>query len=163
MSAWHDPDCTVVDTFLEKSQFRPGSRPTYRWFLRSFENVARRHPAVDRQMLDVWLKEMEKCWRMPTLLNQVCIVDRFLDHLVEIGLIAENPVAVLRHRYNVKQSKPIWRALASPNPDEALAALRRPAPFGSVLGDFMREHVALMRSRGYQYETQAQIVSHSVV
>ena len=106
-------------------------------------------------MLDVWLKEMEKCWRMPTLLNQVCIVDRFLDHLVEIGLIAENPVAVLRHRYNVKQSKPIWRALASPNPDEALAALRRPAPFGSVLGDFMREHVALMRSRGYQYETQA--------
>ena len=155
MSAWHDPDCTVVDAFLEKSQFRPGSRPTYRWFLHSFEDVARRHPAVDRQMLDAWLKEMEKRWRMPTLLNQVCIVDRFLDHLVEIGLIAENPVAVLRHRYNVKQSKPIWRALASPNPDEALAALRRPAPFGSVLGDFMREHVALMRSRGYQYETQA--------
>jgi integrase/recombinase XerD len=155
MSAWHDPDCTVVDAFLEKSQFRPGSRPTYRWFLRSFENVARRHPAVDRPMLDVWLKEMEKRWRMPTLLNQVCIVDRFLDHLVEIGLIADNPVAVLRHRYNVKQSKPIWRALASPNPDEALAALRRPAPFGSALGDFMREHVALMRSRGYQYETQA--------
>lgn len=106
-------------------------------------------------MLDVWLKEMEKRWRMPTLLNQVCIVDRFLEHLVEIGLIAENPVAVLRRQYNAKQNKPIWRALASPNPDEALAALRRPAPYGSVLGDFMREHVALMRSRGYQYETQA--------
>ncbi|MBB6125719.1 tyrosine-type recombinase/integrase [Sphingobium subterraneum] len=98
---------------------------------------------------------MEKRWRMPTLLNQVCIVDRFLEHLVEIGLIAENPVAVLRRQYNAKQNKPIWRALASPNPDEALAALRRPAPYGSVLGDFMREHVALMRSRGYQYETQA--------
>ncbi|MBB6125716.1 hypothetical protein FHS92_003480 [Sphingobium subterraneum] len=25
MSAWHDPDCTVVDAFLEKSQFRPVS------------------------------------------------------------------------------------------------------------------------------------------
>ena len=155
MSAWHDPDRTVVDAFLVKSQFRPGSVPTYRWFLCTFEDVARRHPAVDRQMLDAWLKEMQKRWRLSTLLNQVCIVDRFLDHLVEIGLIAENPVAVLRHRYNVKQSKPIWRALASPNPDEALAALRRPAPFGSALGDFMREHVALMRSRGYQYETQA--------
>ena len=155
MSAWHDPDRTVVDAFLVKSQFRPGSVPTYRWFLRSFEGVARHHTAVDRRMLETWLKEMENQWRLQTLLNQVCIVDRFLDHLVEIGLIAENPVAVLRHRYNVKQSKPIWRALASPNPDEALAALRRPAPFGSVLGDFMREHVALMRSRGYQYETQA--------
>lgn len=155
MSAWHDPDRTVIEAFLGKPQFRPGGRPTYRWFLRSFETVARRHPAVDLQMLDVWLKEMEKRWRMPTLLNQVCIVDRFLDHLVEMGLIAENPVAVLRRQYNVKQSKPIWRALASPDPDEALAALRRPAPFGSVLGVFMQEHVALMRSRGYQYETQA--------
>ena len=116
MSAWHDPDRTVIDAFLEKSQFRQGSRPTYRWFLRSFENVARRHPAVDRPMLDVWLKEMEKRWRMSTLLNQVCIVDRFLDHLVEIGLIPDQPVAVLRRQYNVKQSKPIWRALSSPNP-----------------------------------------------
>ena len=155
MSAWHDPDRTVVDAFLVKSQFRPGSVPTYRWFLRTFEDVARRHPAVDRQMLEAWLKEMARRWRMSTLLNQVCIVDRFLDHLAEIGLIADNPIVALRRRYNVKQSKPIWRALASPNPDESLAALRRPAPFGSVLGDFMQDHVMLMRSRGYQYEAQA--------
>ena len=154
MSAWHDPDRTVVDAFLVKSQFRPGSVPTYRWFLRTFEDVARRHPAVDRQMLEAWLKEMARRWRMSTLLNQVCIVDRFLDHLAEIGLIADNPIVALRRRYNVKHSKPIWRALASSNPDEELAALRQPAPFGSVLGDFMRDHVALMHSRGYQYETQ---------
>ena len=155
MSAWHDPDRTVVDAFLVKSQFRPGSVPTYRWFLRSFEGVARHHTAVDRRMLETWLKEMENQWRLQTLLNQVCIVDRFLDHLVEIALIVDNPVATLRRQYNVKQSKPIWRALASPNPDEALAGLRRPAPFGSVLGDFMHDHVMLMRSRGYQYEAQA--------
>ncbi len=155
MSAWHDPDRTLVDTFLAKPQFRPASRPTYRWFLRSFEDVARHHPAVDRQMLEAWLKEMAKRWRLSTLLNQVCIVDRFLDHLAEIGLIAGNPIAALRRQYNFKRSKPIWRALASSNPDEELAALQRPAPFGSVLGNFMRDHVALMRSRGYQYETQA--------
>ena len=137
MSAWHDPDRTVVDAFLVKSQFRPGSVPTYRWFLRSFEGVARHHTAVDRRMLETWLKEMENQWRLQTLLNQVCIVDRFLDHLVEIALIVDNPVATLRRQYNVKQSKPIWRALASPNPD------------------FMHDHVMLMRSRGYQYEAQA--------
>src|SRR3546814_18294839 len=96
MSAWHDPDRTVVDAFLVKSQFRPGSVPTYRWFLRTFEDVARRHPAVDRQMLEAWLKEMARRWRMSTLLNQVCIVDRFLDHLAEIGLIADNPIVALR-------------------------------------------------------------------
>jgi integrase len=106
-------------------------------------------------MLEAWLKEIAMRWRSPTLLNQVCIVDRFLDYLVEMGLIANNPVAELRRQHNVKQNKPIWRALASPSPDEALAALRRPAPFSSVLGDFMRDHVMLMRSRGYQYEAQA--------
>ena len=105
MSAWYDPDRTVIDAFLEKSQFRPGSRPTYRWILRSFEDVARRHPAVDRQTLDAWLKEMEKRWRLPTLLNQVCIVDRFLDHLVEIRLIAENLPLAVADDNNVQKSQ----------------------------------------------------------
>jgi integrase/recombinase XerD len=154
MSAWPDPDCTVVADFLEASQFGQSSRRTYRSILRSFEDVALRHPAIDRQMLEAWLKEMEMRWRLPSLLNQVCIVDRFLDYLVEIGLIANNPVAELRKQRNVKHNKPIWRALASPDSDDALAALHRPAPFDSVLGDFMRDHVVLMRSRGYQYETQ---------
>lgn len=155
MSAWHDPDRNVIDAFLEKSQFRPGSRPTYRWFLRSFEDVALRHSAVDRQMLEDWLGEMATRWKLSTLLNQVCIVDRFLDYLVQNELIPNNPVAELRRQHNIKQNKPIWRALASPNPDEALADLHRPAPYGSVLGEFMRDHVTLMRNRGYQYEAQA--------
>ncbi|GLO79870.1 tyrosine-type recombinase/integrase [Sulfitobacter pontiacus] len=155
MSAWHDPDRTVIDAFLDKSQFRPGSRPTYRWFLRSFEEVALRHPAVDRQMLDDWLGGMATRWKLSTLLNQVCIVDRFLDYLAQNELIPGNPVAELRRQHNIKQNKPIWRALSSPNPDEALADLHRPAPYGSILGEFMRDHVTLMRNRGYQYEAQA--------
>ena len=102
-------------------------------------------PAVDRQTLEAWLREISH-WQPSTLLHRARIVDRFLDHLVELELIASNPIAVLRAEYNVKQSRPIWRALASRMPDQALAALRRPKPFGSVLGEIMREHVALMRS-----------------
>ena len=155
MSAWHDLDHSVIENFLKASRFGQSSCLTYRFFLRSFEAVARRHPAVDRQMLEAWLGEMAPRWNLPTLLNQVCIVDRFLDHLVRNEMIGSNPVAELRRQHNIKQNKPIWRALASSNPDEALAALRQPAPFGSVLGDFMRDHVALMRNRGYKYEAQA--------
>ena len=154
MSAWHDPERAVIADFLQASQFGQSSCRTYRCILRSFEDVARRHPALDRQMLEAWLKEMVTRWRLPVLLNQVCIVDRFLDYLADTGVIADNPVAELRRQHNVKQNKPIWRALASPYPDDALAALRQPAPFGSALGDSMRDHVALMRRRGYQYETQ---------
>lgn len=155
MSAWHDRDRTVVENFLLESRFRQRSCATYRTILRSFEDVARRHSAVDRQMLEAWLGETATRWKLSSLLNQACIVDRFLDYLVRNKLIASNPVTDLRNQYNVKQCKPIWRALASSNPDEALAALHRPAPFGSVLGEFMRDHVTLMRSRGYKYEAQA--------
>jgi len=50
---------------------------------------------------------------------------------------------------------PVWRALTSDDPEHALAELRQPKPFGSVLGARMAEHVALMRRRGYKYVTQA--------
>jgi hypothetical protein len=42
-----------------------------------------------------------------------------------------------------------------PNPDQALEALRQLPPFGSVLGDLMRNHIALMHTRGFRYETEA--------
>ncbi|WP_246524703.1 hypothetical protein [Sphingobium phenoxybenzoativorans] len=146
MSAWHDPDRTVVDAFLVKSQFRPGSVPTYRWFLapsRCCPPASGGGPADARRLAEGDAKTLAIVDAAQSGLH----CRPLLDHLVEIGLIADNPVAALRRRYNVKQSKPIWRALASPNPDESLAALRRPAPFGSVLGDFMQDHVMLMRSR----------------
>ena len=87
MSMWHDSGHTVVEDFLRTSRFGQRSSHTYRSILRSFEDVARRHPAVDRQMIEDWLGEMATRWKLSTLWNQVCIVDRFLDYLVQNELI----------------------------------------------------------------------------
>ena len=156
MSAWPDPDRAVIARYLGKLRLRrTNSCAYYRRVLHGFQDVAERHPAIDRQMLEVWLREWGTCWYPSTLLHRARIVDRFLDHLVENEVIASNPIAVLRGEYSVKQSRPIWQALMSLTPDHALAALRQPKPFGSVLGEIMRDHVALMRGRGYRYTTQA--------
>ena len=156
MNAWPDPDRAVIARYLGTLRLRStNSRSYYRRVLHGFQDVAERHPAIDRHMLEVWLREWGTCWYPSTLLQRAHIVDRFLDHLVERELIASNPIAVLRGEYSVKQSRPIWQALMSLRPDHALAALRRPKPFGSVLGEIMRDHVALMRGRGYRYATQA--------
>ena len=152
MNAWTDTTGAVVEDFLQASQFRKNSAYTYRFILRRFEGVARRYPAVNQQMLRAWLKDIEKRWRSP--LDDMHIVNRFLDYLVERGFIEENPIATLRAEYNVKNKKLVWAALASAKPDEALEAIRRPKPFDSVLGPFMRDHAKLMRGRGYKYETQ---------
>lgn len=87
-------------------------------------------------------------------MHRTRIVDRFLDHLAQTGMIDRNPVTDLRGACNIKQCKPVWRALASSSPDRAFAALYQPKPFGSVLGEIMSEHVALMRRRGYKYAAQ---------
>jgi len=156
MTAWTDPDRAIMTRYLGKLRLRSAiSRTYYRQVLHSFRDVAERHLAIDRQTLEDWLRESGARWHPSTLLHRARIVDRFLDHLVGLGLITGNPIVALRSEYSVKQSRPIWRALASSMPDQALAALRRPKPFGSVLGETMREHVERMRTRGYRYTTQA--------
>jgi integrase len=88
-------------------------------------------------------------------LHRTRIIDRFLDHLLETGAIERHPVVILRDECNIKQCMPVWRALASRDPDGALAKLRQPRPFGGALGEMMAEHVALMRNRGYKYASQS--------
>lgn len=155
MTTWPDPDRTIITRYLANLRLRSvTSRIYYRQALHSFQDVVERHPGLDHQTLQRWLQENATRWRPSTLLGHARIVDRFLDHLVGLELIAENPIVELRGEYSVKQSRPIWRALASAMPDRALTELRRPKPFGSVLGEVMRDHVTLMRSRGYRYTTQ---------
>src|SRR5579863_7531175 len=156
MTAWTDPGRAVVARYLGTLRLRSAnSRIYYRQVLDGFQDIAERHLAIDLQTLEDWLRENGEHWHPSTVLHRAHIVDRFLDHLVGQGLITSNPIEVLRSEYSIKQSRPIWRALTSPMPDQALARLRRPKPFGSVLGETMREHIERMRSRGYRYTTQA--------
>jgi integrase len=81
------------------------------------------------------------------------MVDGFLKFLVREGSIASNPVAELRTKYCAKGSETILRALLAPEPDKALEAVRQLPRFGSVLGEIMSNHIALMRTRGFRYDT----------
>ena len=110
---------------------------------------------ISRDVLEAWLRERSAHWPESTLLHRARIVNRFLDFFVREALIVSNPVAELRAEYRAKSDKAIMRALLAPDPDQALETLRQFPPYGSVLGDFMRDHIALMRSRGYRYQTQA--------
>ena len=155
MTVWPDTDRRSVSRYLAQLRLSSHARSVYTQVLHDFQAVAERRRTVDRKTLEAWLRKWAAHWQPKTLLHRARIVDRFLDHLVKRELITSNPIAVLRSELSVKQSRPIWRALASRKPDQALEALRRPKPFGSVLGEIMREHVERMRKRGYRYVTQA--------
>jgi integrase/recombinase XerD len=155
MTHWPDADRVVIARYLGGLRLHSAnSRTYYRQVLNSFQDVAERHAELDRHTLAAWSQEFAARWTTSTLLHRTRIVDRFLDHLAQTQVIDHNPVAALRGACNIKQSKPVWRALASASPGRALAELRQPKPFGSVLGGIMSDHVALMRSRGYKYTAQ---------
>ncbi|MFN2273985.1 MAG: tyrosine-type recombinase/integrase [Anaerolineales bacterium] len=160
MSIWPDADKRTIERYLGQRRFRdPGSRTRYRHILLGFQERMPRqeHPTshLSRDDLRVWLREGAACWAASTVMHRALIVDRFLDFLATEGLIASNPVADLSAEYHVKSHRAILWALLADDPDQALEALRELPPFGSVLGDLMRDHIALMRSRGFRYQAQA--------
>lgn len=152
---WPDPDRTTIGRYVASLDLRSmKSRTCYRQVLHGFQDVAERYEALDQEVLLAWLRESAIRRAASTLLHRTRIIDRFLERLVELGAIERSPVAALRDECNIKQCMPIWRALASRDPERALAELRQPRPFGSVLGEMMAEHVAMMRRRGYKYTSQ---------
>lgn len=160
MSIWPDADGKIIERHLAQLRLRhPSSPTTYRRILHSFQEVAARQPAkttlVARETLETWLRERAQVWARPTLLHHARIINRFLDYLVQEGFAASNPIDELRAAHQARSDKAVLRALLSPDADQALEALRQFPAFGSVLGDLMRNHIALMRARGYRYQTQA--------
>jgi integrase/recombinase XerD len=160
MKTWPDSDGAVVARYLGQLRLRYSISPTlYRQALHSFQKIVVRMQCPPSQVsldaFEAWLRERAMHWSGSTLLHRARIVSRFLDFLVQEKLIASNPIVDLRAEYCAKSSKAILRALLAPDPDQALAALRQFPPFGSVLGELMRNHIALMRSRGLRYQTQA--------
>tara|TARA_R110000868_G_scaffold226030_3_gene478393 strand:+ start:908 stop:2275 length:1368 start_codon:yes stop_codon:yes gene_type:complete len=156
---WPDPDRAIIGHYVASLDLRSlKSRTCYGQVLHGFQDVAERYEALDQEVLLAWLRESAIRRAPSTLLHRTRIVDRFLERLVEIGAIQRNPVVALRDECNIKQCMPIWRALASRDPEQALAQLRQPRPFGSVLGEMMAEHVAMMRRRGYKYTSQPQLL-----
>ena len=152
---WPDPDRAIIGRHVASLDLRSmKSRTCYRHVLHGFQDVAERYEALDQEVLLAWLRESAIRRAASTLLHRTRIIDRFLERLVEIGAIQGNPVAALRDECNIKQCMPIWRALGSRDPEQALAELLQPRPFGSVLGEMMADHVAMMRRRGYKYTSQ---------
>ncbi len=155
MTTWPDPERQLIARYLAGLGLRStDSRARYKQVLHGFQDVAECHAELGQDVLVAWMRASSDRWAATTQLHRTRIIDRFLDHLLEAGAIDSNPIVALREACNIKQCKPVWRAFASESPDRALAELRQPRPFGSVLGGIMAEHVALMRNRGYKYASQ---------
>ena len=92
MTVWPDTDRRSVSRYLAQLRLSSHARSVYTQVLHDFQAVAERRRAVDRKTLEEWLREWGAHWQPTTLLHRARIVDRFLDHLVELKLIDRKSV-----------------------------------------------------------------------
>lgn len=150
---WH---AATPQHYVHQLNLRHALSPhVYRTILNEFYRfVAKRvnNGRLSEKVIREWLKARLSVWPFHLVAHRARLVDRYLDWAVQNGGPPENPLATLRKKYGQRTTTPVVRALLSSDPAAALKALR-PAPrFGSFLGPFMREHLALMRAMGYRYD-----------
>lgn len=126
---WPDPDRATIGRYLARLDLRSmKSRACYRQVLHGFQDVVERHGELGQDVLMAWLEVSAECRAATTLLHRTRIIDRFLDHLLKADAIDRNPISTLREACNITQCMPVWRALASRNPEKAFAQLRHHSP-----------------------------------
>jgi site-specific recombinase XerD len=128
----------------------------YRKALNDFQRfvASQNDDLVSLETLRQWLRDRSRVWPFDKLAGRARLVDRFLTWMASQHDLQENPFAKLKTEYEQRTTAPLVRALLSPDFRDALEALRPIPPFGSFLGSVMRDHLALMKSLGYRYDTQ---------
>jgi len=154
-------DAKLVDRYLKDQHFRHAETPKlYGGILRGFQRFVSRHSA-DRSLcvsiVQQWLKERSLRWPAHILCHRALRVERFLKWLQDQGVIPESPFVQLHAQYGPRTT-PIVRFLVREDAKTALEQLSRLPRFGSFLGRVMEEHVAHMRSLGYRYDTNEEIL-----
>ena len=159
MNAQLEDNGAAINRFL--LHVHPRNRDTvnvYRCILVEFQCFVQSNPngiAICQSSIEAWLRGCAVRWPEHYVLHRARVVDRFLDFLASEESIPSNPLAQLRLNFGQRVGTPIMRALLSPDPAQALEALKPLPRFASVHGAFMRSHIELMRASGYRYNTQA--------
>ncbi len=159
MNVWPDNDGAAIELYVRQMGFRHSKTGViYRSELLRFQwFIACRSagPVLAVEDLAAWLRDRAVHWPPFLVLDRARKVDRFLSFLVARGLLTSQPFETLRNDYGVRTIAQIVPALLTAEPMAAFESLRRSAKYSSFLGPLMRDHVAIMRSMGYRFDTQS--------
>ena len=153
-------DAILIERFLRTQHFRHVATPkNYAGTLRNFTGFVLKHSeaaAPTVSIMQQWLKERSLKWPAHILYHRTLLIERYLQWLQKQGVIVSNPFAELHRQYGPRTT-PIVRALVSED-SNTLQQLRRLPAFGSFLGRVMKDHVAHMRTLGYRYDTNEELL-----
>jgi integrase/recombinase XerD len=152
------PQSARVDRYVRELRVR--SDLTRQWYaneIHAFYRFVARTTTDGRPTeatVIAWIQERMTEVREIVVYDRARKIHSYLQYLVKRGYEASNPFAQLCERHGARSLAPILRAAAAAEPAKAFAGLRPPQPWSSSIGPIMRDHVALMRSVGYRYQSQ---------
>ena len=154
MNTWPDQDAALFHRYVRWLRMRNRKAQwSYLSVLRRFQHFVTMH-APDEPLspttVQKWVCEVTAASSVHMAVHRAHTVNGFLNWLVTRRYLSANPFAELRHRYGGTTAE-IVRGLASPNPEEALAALRPSPHFSSHLGSVLQDHIHRMRTLGLRY------------
>jgi len=118
---------------LVKAQHVRTKASSYRCALRRFHKALGADlNGLSQIVLRKWLRSQLRDVPIHWVIHQAQLVTRFLDWLVGQKIIAVNPFAELREKYECGSTAGIVRALLSAKPAKALEALRPPPRYGAI-------------------------------
>jgi len=126
--------------YVQQLSFRSPITPvSYLSILKGFWRFALKQSVpekLSREVIQKWLCDIRVRLRPLQVFAYACHVDHFLDWMVSTGYLLNNPLAQIRTQYGQRATRPIVRALLSPNPPEALEALRTAAKLTNQIQPF---------------------------
>lgn len=157
MTTWPDTDGAAIERYVRQLRLRhPKAKMIYKSELRRFQRFIESQGRLNVRSVQRWLRVRSRQWPPHLVIDRACKVNCLLDFLVEEGTLKSQPLAELRSRYGIRSVTAVVRALLSARSSAALEAARRPPPFSSFLGGFLKDYIELRRAVGYRYVTQAE-------
>lgn len=154
-------DADLIAQFLKYKNFRHRETPKiYGETLRDFQQFIATHhttEALDIPILQRWLKVRSLRCASHILPSRARVVERYLQWLQDQKLITENPFAILHEQYGASTTA-IVNALVQDDTLAALEKMRLTPRFSSHLGQIMEQHVVHMKSLGYRYKVNEQLL-----
>jgi site-specific recombinase XerD len=114
----------------------------------SGKNLTLNEPAIER-----WLIHLAKGVSDANGARYLQVVDRYLDGLVQAGLIGVNPLSELHHRLGNRSWTSIVQTAGKPHPYQALRWLHVPPPAPGPLQPHVRQYLDLRRAIGHASES----------
>ncbi len=162
--SWADAERVLQCHLRSLSDQGPGTEQLHRHAVRQFLGFARGEPSqeggliISEPVLVQWIVRISAGVTTSYAAKQCQVLDRYLDAVVQAGLMASNPMAEFKVRHGDQSWTKIAHAAQSHKPELALADCQANPPPPGPLQKHLQAYLRLHRAVGKKYKNNEAVL-----